>query len=185
MKLSKIMLLVIAAGAFIIIAAALGVMAFGRVSEQDKLNEELTLAQSNLERVLQGTLSSQQKELEGQLSQATLQFEAVKAMLSQAVGNVAASSILFDIAKGHGLEVTELASPGLSSDSLEEITCSVMSLSATVEGEIPDLVSFITTLNTYFTTGVIKSVTITIPEDTSEDKASADIQLVVYTYQGD
>ena len=106
-------------------------------------------------------------------------------MLSQPVGNVAASSILFDVAQAHDLEVTEVTLPGPSSESLGGIICSVISLSARVEGDIMDLVRFVIELNAHLTTGVINSVVITIPETTSEEKASADIQLLVYTYQGD
>jgi len=69
------------------------------------------------------------------------------------------------------------------SDNLAGITCSVLSLTANIEGNVPNLVSFSTELNNYFTNGVVRSITITIPEITSGEKASASIQLVVYTYQ--
>lgn len=184
MKLSKTVWLVISIGIFVIAAAGVGMVYFQQIRQQNELNEELTLARSNLERVQMEQLPSQQAELEEQLSQATSQFEAVEAMLSQSVGSIAATGILFDVAKANGVEVTEMTSSGMASDSLEGITCLVISLSAKVEGDVPDLVSFVTELNSYFTTGVVKSITITIPETTSEEKASADIQLVVYTYQG-
>lgn len=189
MKLSKMSWLLITIGALVIISATLGIITFQRVSEKNELCEKLDLALSNLQSNLQVQqlegLSLRQEELEVQLDQATSQFEVVKAMLSQPVGNVAASSILFDVAQAHDLEVTEVTLPGPSSESLEGISCSVISLSARVEGDIMDLVRFMIELNTYLTTGVINSVVITIPETTSEEKASADIQLLVYTYQGD
>jgi len=156
-----------------------------RVSEQNQLKEQLTLARSRLRAVQLETLSTQQAELETQLSQATSQFEAVRSMLAQpAGGSVGASTILFDLARAHNLEVTKIASPGPTSDTLEGLTCSVTSLTARVEGDVPNLVSFILKLNTHLTTGVIRSITITIPEAASGEKASADIQLVVYTSQG-
>ncbi len=147
------------------------------------VNEELASTQSRLSLVKLEKLSSRQTELEGQLSQATSQFEAVKAMLSQPIGSIAVTSILFNVARANGVEVTKMTSSGLASDSLEGVTCSVISLSAKVEGDVPNLVNFVTKLNSLFTTGVVKSITITIPETASEEKASADIQLVVYTYQ--
>jgi len=184
LKLSKTTLLVIAVGAFIIISATLGVVFSQQVSEQNQLNEKLVLAKSNLERVRLEKSSSRQAELEGQLSQVTSQFEAVKAIFSQPVGSTAVTGILFDVAEAHGLEVTELSSSGQATESLEGVTCSVISLTAKVEGDILNLVNFVTKLNNHFTTGVVKSIEITIPETTSGEKASADIQLVVYTHQG-
>ena len=183
MKLRKTSLLIIIIGIFIIAAIGLGTVRAQQVSEQNQLNEKLLLTKSNLERVQQENLSSRQAEQEDQLSQATSQFEAVKAVLSQPVGSVTASSILFDIAEAHGLEVTEMTSSGPTTETLKGVTCLIISLTAKVEGDVPNLVSFATKLNSYFTTGVIKSITITIPETTSEEKASADIHLVVYTHQ--
>jgi len=181
-KLSKKSLLVITAGIFIIAVIGLGMVHSQQVQQQNQLNVQLA------------QLSDQQGELEEQLSQATSQFEAVKAMLSQPVGNIAASSILFDFAEAHELEVTEITSSGPVTENLEEVTCSVISLTAKVEGDVHNLVSFVAKLNSHFTTGVVKSVEINIPETTDEgegeeeeqekEKASADIQLVVYTHQG-
>ena len=184
MKLSKTIWLVIAIGIFVVVGIGLGMVRSQQVDEQSELNEKLALVKSNLERVQPEKLPSQQAELEEQLSRATSQFEAVKAILSEPVGSITATSILFDIVKAHGLEVTEMSSSGPATESLEGVTCSVISLTAKVEGDVSSLVGFITKLNSYLTTGVVKSITITIPETTSSENASADIQLVVYIYQG-
>ena len=184
MKLSKPTLLLITAGIFIIASAGLFMVRSQQLDEQNQLNEKLTSAQSNVGQVQVEKLSSRKAELEKQLSEATSQFEVVKAELSQPVGSVAVTTILFDIAKAHGLEVAEIASSGQASDRLEEITCSVISLTAKVEGDVPNLVSFVTELNSSFTTGVVKSITITIPEETTNgENVTAAIQLSVYTYQ--
>jgi hypothetical protein len=184
LKLRKRTLLILIVGIFVIVLISLGMLRSQQVSEQNQLNEQLTLIQSRLGVIKLEQLSSRQAELEEQLRQATSQFEAVKTILSQPVGSITATSILFDIARAHGLEVTEVTSPGPTSDSLEGITCSVLSLTVKIKGNVPNLVSFVTRLNSYFTTGVVKSITITIPEKANGEKASTDIQLVVYTYQG-
>ena len=184
MKLSKTTWLVTGIGIFVVVGIGLGMVYYQQVGEQNELKDKLTLAQSNLEQVQLEELSSQRTELEGQLSKTTSQFEAVKAKLSQPVGSIAATDMLFDIAKAHGLKVTEITSPGPTSGSLEGVACSVLSLTATVEGDVTNLVSLVTELNSSLTTGVVESITIVIPETTSGEKASADIQLVVYLYQG-
>ena len=184
MRLRKRTWLVIAIGVFVIALISLGMLRYQQVGEQNQLNKQLALIQSRLGEVKLEELSSRQAELEEQLRQATSQFEAVKTVLSQPVGSITATSTLFDIARAHGLEVTEVTSPGPTSGSLEGITCSVLSLTVKVKGDVPNLISFVTKLNSHFTTGVVKSIIITIPETTSGEKASAEIQLVVYTYQG-
>ena len=186
MKLSKKTWLVTAIGIFVVTFIGLGTVRYQQVHEQNQLNEQLALAQSRGIQLEQ--FSSRQAELGRQLSQAKSQFEAVKAILSQPVGNITASSILFDIAEAHGVEVTGMTSSDPATESLEGITYSVIALTAKVEGDVPNLVSFITKLNSQLTTGVVKSITITISETASGNvsaNASANIQLAVYTYQGD
>ena len=184
MRLGKTTLLIILIGVFIIILAGLGAVRAQQVRQQSELNEKLTLAQSNLRGVPLQQLSSQQAELEEQLSQATPEFEAARATLFQPVGSINATSVLFDIAEAYDLEVAETTSSELATESLGEITFSVIILTAKVEGDVPNLVSFVTRLNSHFKACVVKEITMTIPETTSEEEASVDIQLAVYTYQG-
>ena len=45
------------------------------------------------------------------------------------------------------------------------------------------LLDFVINLNRYLDTGVVRSITITVPETENGEKASANIQFYVYTYQ--
>ena len=184
MKITKTSWLLIAVGAFIIILAGLGVVRSQQIHQQNQMSEKLALSQSRLEEITLEPLSDREGELEEQLSQTTLQFEAVKAILSQPIESVTVSTTLFDIIEAYGLEVTQMASSSLASGVLDGISCSVISLTAKVEGDVNNLINFTADLNSYFATSVVKSITITIPETASQEKTSADIQLVIYTYQG-
>ena len=95
------------------------------------------------------------------------------------------SSILFNIAEAAGVEITSIRLSGVGTNDLEGVPCSVQRLNGNVKGDVANLVNFIIQLNDYFPTGVVDSVTITIPKMTSEEKASANIQLITYAYQGD
>ena len=183
MKLGKTSWLLLTIGVFIIPLAGLGAVRYQQVIQQNQLNEELTSAELKLNGFQLEKLSNQQGELENQLSQTESQLEAAKAILSQPLGSIATSNILFDVAEACGVTVTEISSSGWASDVLEVIPCSVLSLTARVEGDVPKLVSYITRLNGDLTTGVVKSVEIIILETTSEEKASANIQMVIYSYQ--
>jgi hypothetical protein len=184
LKISKRLLLIIGIGVFAILLFTLYRGYSQAADEQSQLSNQLTLAKSRLAGLNLEQLSSQQAEREEQLSQATSELEAVKVMLSQPVGSVNVTSVLFDLAKACDVEVIEVTSPGPTTENLEGVTCSVIPLTARVEGEVSNLVSFVTRLNSHFTTGVVKSVTINVLESTSSDNASANIQLAVYSYQG-
>lgn len=184
MKLSKTSWLVIIVGIFVIALLGLGVVRSQQVQQQNQLSEELASAELRLKGIQLKPLSHQQEELENGLSQTRSQLEAVKAIVSQPIESITISSILFDTAEAHGVNLTEITSSSIASDRLEGLACSVLRLTAKVKGEVPKLVSFITGLNGNLTTGVMKSVEISIPEVAGEE-ASANIQLAVYTYQGE
>lgn len=184
MKLGKASWLLITIGIFIIALVGLVVVRSQQVKQQNLLSEELASTELRLKGIQLERLSNQQEELEKGLSQTISQFEVARAMLSQPIESITISSTLFVIAEAHGVELTEISSPGLSSAELEGLTFSVIPLTARVEGDVPNLVSFITRLNEELTTGVVKSVKISIPEIAGE-KASANIELAVYTYQGE
>ena len=73
----------------------------------------------------------------------------------------------------------------IKSEELENITCSVIILDAVVQGEVYNLINFIIKLNDDYTTGFVRSAEISIPETADEGEPFTDIQMVVYTYEGD
>jgi len=184
LKISKTSWLLVAIGVFIIAMVGLGAVRYQQVNQQNQMNEELALAEMKLNEFKLEQLSDRQGELEEQLSQTISQLGAAKAIFSQPNGSIVASGILLDIAEAYGVEVTEISSSGLASGELEGIACSVLPLDARVEGDVPALINFITRLNSDLTTGVVRSAEISIPEATGEE-SSANIQLVIYSYQGD
>jgi hypothetical protein len=128
-------------------------------------------------------LAYRQDELERELNKTDSQSESAKTVLSQQIGSIAISDILFNIAEASEVTVIELNSAGIGSEELAGVACSVLPLNAKVEGELTALVNYITTLNSNLPTGIVKSVEISIAGATS-NKASANIQLVVYGYRG-
>lgn len=177
--------MVIGIGVLVIVLASLATVYFRQSGEQKRLNEQLTLAKSRLELIDLAALSSRQAELEGQLGQVSSQSKAVKGILSQPVGSVTANSVLFDLAQAHGLKIIEVTSSTPDIEKLEGIIYSAVSLTAKVEGDVSDLVRFVTNVNDFLITGTVRSAVITIPETSSDEEAVLDIQLVVYTHQGD
>ena len=184
MKLSKTSWLIIIIGFFVIILVGLGVVRSQQVHQQNELNEQLALAQSKIQVIQLEQLSHRQGELERHLSETDSQSESAKKILSQPIRSITISDLLFNVAEANSVNVTEITSSGLASEELAGVTCSVLPFTARVEGELTNLVSYITMLNSDLTTGFVKSVEINVPETSSTKKPSANIQLVIYTYQG-
>ena len=185
MKLSKTSWLLIGIGIFMIISVGLGVVRYQQIQQQNTLNEKLALAQSRLNGIQLERLSQRQEELEQQLSQTLSESETARTTLSQPIGSISISNTLFDIAEANSVEIIEISSSGLANEELAGITCAALPLTARVEGEVTDLVGFITKLNSDLVTSLVRSVDIRIPETTSETKSTAYIQMVIYTYQGE
>jgi hypothetical protein len=184
-KFSKTSFLALVIGIYVIIFAGLGIFHLQQMHQQNKLLEDSVVAQKKLEAFPTDQLYSRKSDLEKQLKQTETQYEAVKDVFSRPVKSVAASNILFNTAEACNLEVTDISSARPSTDSEFGIDCSVISLTATVEGDVTGLVNFIVKLNGQMATDILRSITITFPDPVTGDRASADVHLFIYTYQGD
>lgn len=184
MKISKRTLLIIGVVILVVIAFALNNVRSKQTREQSELNKKLEQVQTRIKGLPVEKASPRQAELEKQLSQATAQFEAVQAMLSQPLSSVAVTNRLFDIAKTNNLQVTKMTSSALASAKLGGLPCVTVPVSARVEGNLTNVVNFVAGVNSAFATGTINSIAITITGTGKEETASADINLVIYTRQG-
>lgn len=185
MKFTKASWLILSAGIFIVILAGLGLTRSQQLQQQDQLDEELSKTGMRLDTLQVKELRQQQDELQGQLDESNTQLVAAKDRLRQTVESINVTDKFFAIAKSCGTLVENINSSDIKDEKLEDITCSMITLNAVVSGETPNLINFIIKLNTDFTTGVVKSAQISIPEASEEDNPSASIQMVVYTYKGD
>jgi hypothetical protein len=189
LKLSKTSWLILLAGLFIVIIAGLGLTRSQQLQEQSRLNEELSQAEVRLSKLEVQQLGQQKEELQGQLDEKSVQLVAAKDRLRQSVESINVTDKFFAIAKSCDVIVDSITSSSIRSEKLVGISCSVINLGATVTGDTSHLINFVIKLNTDFTTGLVKSAQISIPEAdqaTVEGKApSANIQMVVYAYEGD
>ncbi len=185
MKLGKASWLILIAGILIIAFAGLGIARAQQLNEHSQLDDELSIIETRLSKFQLKELSSQQADLEKQLEEAVIQLEIAKDNIRQPNESIHVTDVFFEIAEVCNVEVTRITSSGETSDELGDIICSAMPLTATVTGDVSNLISFVTKLNNDFTTGIVKSVAIVIPGESEEGKPTANIQLAVYTYQDD
>lgn len=192
MKLSKKAWIFLAVGIFVIAVASLNMAATQQGQEQSRLDEELSLAQQRLKKLASQQPSIQPEELESQLAQVEAQLKTAKASLAQSIQSIEVTDTLFEVAETYGVEIIDIESPGVTSLTLEGLTCSALTLIVTAEGDVDNLINFVLELSEEFPTGVVESVEINVPEvseETEEEvetvKPSANLKLCIYTYEGD
>ena len=184
MKLSKTSWLILAAGIFIVVFASLGITRSQQLQEQEQLDDELTIAEMRLNKFQVKQLRQQQGELQKQLDESTMQLTAGKDKLRQTIDSISVTDEFFEIARSCSIEVVGISSSNIGSEELGNIVYSMITLNATVAGDTSNLISFVIRLNNDFTTGIVKSAQISIPE-MADDRPSANILMVVYAYGGD
>ena len=189
LKLSKIVWIVLAIGIFVILVAGLMLAHSQQGQEQIRINQELSLIQLTLPKYSPEELSSQQKELENRLAQTELEIKDAKASLRQSIESIEATDTIFAAARTSNVEVLLVRSLGTPTTKvLEGLTLTFLSLTAKVEGDVPNLIKFVVELNVKFPSGAIESVEIIVPEAVEgeeELRPSADIKLFIHTYEGD
>lgn len=207
MKLSKTSWIIITVGIIIIAFGGLGIARHQQVLEQTQLRDELSVTAARLQKIQIKPLQSQHSELQEQLDQALSQLETAKDELRQPIESIDVTDAIFEIAEACDMEITRFSSSALSDDKLDGISYSVIKLTITVEGDVPNFISFVIKLNNDFGTGIANSVQMGIedaPEEVEEeaeeeteeeeeeeeqteeepDRSSGTIQMVIYTYQG-
>ena len=139
----------------------------------------------------------QQQGLETRLTEANLELEAAKASLCQPVESIEVTDALFDIAEDCDVEITELSSFFTTGGELEGVALSTLPIRIRIEGHVSDLIRFILRWTEQYPTGVVSLVGITLPtipttipeggeaaEEEEGWRPSADLELFIYTYEG-
>ncbi len=182
MKLSKASWLILSTGVFVVVVAGLGLTRSQQIQQESQLGDELGLTQTRLTKFDIDQLRQQQADLQKQLDESAIQLTAAKDKLHQNIESIDVTDEFFRIARSRGVTVASISSSKISTEKLGDIVCSVIELSGTATGKVSNLINFVTGLNTDFTTGVVRSVQMSIPEATDQNEPSATVRLVIYTY---
>ena len=185
LKLSKTSWLILSAGVFVVILAGLGLTRSQQLQEQSTLDEEISLTETRLSKIQVNQLNQQLEEFKQRADESETQLTEAKDRLRQNIESDDTVEEFFVIANYCGVEVMKITTSVIATDSLEGVECSHISLNASVDGELLDLVNFIISLNDGYTTGIVNSAGISIPESSEEGMATADIKMTIYSYDGD
>lgn len=163
----------------------LGIVQAQQLGEKSSLSDELDTAEQNLSMLEAEQSSFWQDDMDTQTGGAQIDFDTARTILSQTVDSIIANESLFDIAEASFVTLTSITVSPLFDETLAELPCSHLPLNISAEGNETALLDFISRLNTDLTNGLVRSAILSIPETNAEGKALVDIELIIYTYQGE
>lgn len=184
LKLSKTSWLILSAGIFLVMLAGLGITRSGQIKQQDKLAADLSTSQLRLDKLDTTQLKLQSDELQQQLTDSQQQLIGAKDKLRQKINSVDVTDKLFEVANYYSVNVTIMGTTSIAQQPYQGIPCSVISVSASADGMLSDIINFIDGLNNNFSTGYVESAQMQVADSSSNDTSSASISLIVYSYEG-
>jgi len=184
LKISKVGWLILSAGIFVVVLAGLGITRSGQIKEQGKLGTDLATYQMRLDKVDTTQGQIQLDELKQQLADSEQQLTDVKNKLHQKIKSVDVTDKFFEIAGYYHVNVTIMGTTTIAKDNYQGVPCSIISLTGSANGDLPNIINFIAGLNNNFNTGFVQSAQIAISENATSTDSSASINLVVYSYEG-
>ncbi|MBI2854709.1 MAG: hypothetical protein HYX87_07310 [Chloroflexi bacterium] len=189
LKMSKSSYMSLAAGAFLVVAAGLGV-GYRELSHRQELSaQELSETQKRLTTFASGKLATQMADLKDQLARTNSQMVAVKQKLTRTLESIGNSDEIYRIAKQTGVQVNQLTSKGIESQKLGATSFQILPLTVEVSGEVSNMVDFVLELNK-LSAGLIRSVDMDIPQKIARpgeqpgpsERPSTIVELTLYSY---
>lgn len=185
MKLGKTSILALGVGIFLVLLASLGIAYSRQSSERSELGQELDQARLILDKQSNNQLSGELETLQETPAEIDAEVTNAKERLTQSIDDVDVTAVLFKLAESKNVRVmaVHLAKP--SSEETHGIDFLTLPVSVTVEGELANLIGYVQGLSHEFTTSLIKSATVEIPEASEEEEAevpTCKISMIIYTY---
>ncbi len=185
LKLSKTSLVILAAGVFIVALAVLGITRSQQAKDQATLDDELEMSQTSLANMQIDDLQAELAGLEETAVEKQRALDLASNLLNQTVVSVDVTDEFFSIAGACGILVVNISTSPIAPNIYEGLGLSATSLSAALEGAVPNLIVFIEALHSGFNTGQIKMAQIDIPTASSNETPTASIQMTIYSYEED
>ena len=183
-KFSKTGLLILAAGVFVVVLAVLGITRYGQMSEQTELNDELSLSVMRLNNLDLKPFQVQLAELQEQFKDNEIQVEEAKNRLVQTVISVDVTDKFYEIAAYQSVIIDSISTTKNQTEVYESVKCSLITINAAVTGDLSHVIDFIAGLNDNFDTGFVRSAQIAITDAAAENGTTANVMMIVYSYEG-
>ena len=168
-----------------VVLAGLGLTHSQQSQEQTQLDEELVINEMRLNKFNFTELQQRRDELQKQIDDYLQQNAEAINMLQQTVESIDVTDEFFVVAAQCGVKVMNISTSAISTSSVNNVGCLAININASVEGEVPNIVYFIISLNADYTTGYVRSAQINIPKACSAEIPKANIQMTIYAYEGE
>jgi hypothetical protein len=185
LKLSKTSWLILSAGIFLVVLGSLGVTRSQQLKEKSKLDEDLRSSTIVMDKIQTDTLQQQLDDLQQRAEEGEVLLNEARERLNQTVVSVDVSEELFAIAEYCGVTVVTIGTTPIKPNKFEDVGLDMTSMSITALGDLASLVNFVSSLNDDYTTGLVKSFQISIPDSSDESESpSINIQMTIFSYEG-
>lgn len=158
MKLTKTSWIALVAGIILIAGLSLGWTYSQQNSQQKQLDTDLAEANQRLAKISLDDLNLQKVQLTEEMEQIGTRTEDVKAKMISSKDSIDATDAILEGALKHNVEVVDMSSSGIASESLSGIDSETLSIEIKVEGNVDDIADFAISLSQIFPTGVVKTV---------------------------
>lgn len=194
MKVSRTTWWILTIGIFAILLITAGVTYNRNRAEQSQLTQQI--AQVNQEYV---TYLAQKDDVDARLAQANSQLLSAKGEFAKSAESIETSATLFELAEESNVTITSLTCSLPEEEEVNGIVYRVLSLNITAETAVlPALLNFTSKVSDAFTSSDISSVSVVITPaelveeeeeggivERSEEKATIDLAVTIYVYEGE
>ncbi len=195
MRLGRTAWLVLGIGVFVIAFATLFMIYSRNSGEQEELENNLVVAQTQLTMLIseKGSLESRLAEQQSKLAEAQVLLSSTRGSFPSLAASIEYSEVLSEFADDFGLEVMGMAAKEPHEEEVEGVTFIVISFEMDVEGAVNSVLSMVDAIakDKRFVSVTVEEVDIDVPEPqpittrVEPEEPSATIKLVGYSYEGE
>jgi len=149
-----------------------------------RLEEELRIAEEELARLGGPAATQEQAALANRLQAVLSGVSSLATGLAAPADTIDINEELFIIARRSSVVLREVTALPLTSGELAGVECAVQPLTVSVEGSLDNLLGFVSRLNIDLQNALVRSVDISVADAATGEGASASVELLVYSYQG-
>ena len=177
--LNKRMLIILGVGIFCVGLIGIWIAYFSEIRKQDDLSEQLSVVEEKTANIsIEDILNKQQAE-EERIADLEEQIADAQQIISLPL---VTSSVFHDIlttANSTDINITNINSNPLSNEAITGVNYRIITIDFSAGGRAVDLYEFIDSMSHYFTTGILKTLSVNIQEET----ASANMRLTIYSFK--
>lgn len=179
--LNKRLLIIVGAGLFCVGLISIWIAYLSEVREQEAISDKLSLVEEQTEGISIDDILDKQEVEKERIADFEEQIADTQMQISIPL---ITSNIFHDIlttANNTDVHITSINSNPLSNEALTGINYRAMTVDFSIAGSADNVYEFIDSMSQYFTTGILKTLNVTIQEENSVST----LRLTIYSIKGE